>query len=247
MEEMSADTGNPTFGILGAGNVGTVLARLAIDAKYRVLMSGSGDPSRISRTILALNNEVLAMTAAEVATTADIVILALPFSKHPTLPVDALRGKLVIDATNYWWTAEGIREEYADPRTSTSEIVQAFLPDSRVVKAFNHMGYLQLEEAARPPGTPGRKSLAIAGDDPADVDSVAILIDAVGFDPVVAGPLAEGVRMEPQTELFGSDVDATEIHAMIEGFPNSARGIVVARARARKIALAPCAARSMNI
>lgn len=228
---MSTDTRHPTIGILGAGNVGSVLARLAIDARYRVLMAGSGDPSKISQTILALNSEAIAMTSAEVATTADIVILALPFSKHLTLPVDALRGKLVIDATNYWWTAEGIHEKYMDPRTSTSEIIQDFLPDSRVVKAFNHMGYLDLESEARPKNTPGRKALAIAGNEPADVDAVATLVDAFGFDPVMAGELAEGMRMEPPTELFGADVDGPELEAMLESFPRSARGRIVARAR----------------
>lgn len=228
---MSTDTLHPTIGILGAGNLGTVLARLAIGARYRVLIAGSGDPSKILHTVRALGNKATATTTAEAATTADIVILALPFTNHLTLPVDALRGKLVIDATNYWWTAEGIHEKYMDPRTSTSEIIQDFLPDSRVVKAFNHMAYLDLEDEARPQNTPGRKALAIAGDDPADVTAMATLINEFGFDPVVVGPLAEGIRMEPQTELFGSDVDAAEVRAILERFPQSARGRIVARAR----------------
>lgn len=228
---MSTDTQKPTIGILGAGNVGTALARLAIQAGYHVLIAGSGDPAKISHTTRALNDEATATTSGDAATAADIVILALPFSKHRMLPIDALRGKLVIDATNYWWTAEGIQEKYTDPRTSTSEIVQAFLPESRVVKAFNHMAYLDLESEARPEHTSGRKALAIAGNKPADVDAVAALVDAFGFDPVIAGPLSEGVRMEPLTELFGSDVDADELEAMLERFPQSARGMIVARAR----------------
>ena len=231
MEEMSTETHNPTIGILGAGNLGSVLARLAINAGYRVLIAGSGDPSKIEPTIRALNNDAIVTIASEAATEADVVILALPFGKHPDLPVDALSGKLVIDATNYWWTVEGIQEEFANPRTSTSETMQAFLPNSRVVKAFNHMGCLELEDEARRQGTPGRKALAVAGDDPADVETVATLIDAFGFDPVVAGPLAEGIRMEPQTELFGSDADAAEVKAMLERFPRSARGLIVSRAR----------------
>ncbi|MHA6695009.1 NAD(P)-binding domain-containing protein [Homoserinimonas sp. A520] len=108
---------------------------------------------------------------------------------------------------------------------------KAFLRDSRVVKAFNHMGYHDLDDEARPAGEPGRKALAIAGDDPADLATVAALVDALRFDPVIAGPLAEGIRLEPHTELFGADVDAAEVRAMLERFPNSARGRVVARAR----------------
>ncbi|MFD0525320.1 NADPH-dependent F420 reductase [Paractinoplanes durhamensis] len=130
---------------------------------------------------------------------------------------------------NYWWEVDGRRDDLTDPRTSSSEIVQAFLPGARVVKAFNHMGYHDIEEGARPAGSPGRKAIAIAGDD--GVDEVAALVDTLGFDPVVAGPLAEGVRMEPGTEIFGADTDAAEVRAMLDRFPDSERGRVVAKAR----------------
>jgi predicted dinucleotide-binding enzyme len=93
------------------------------------------------------------------------------------------------------------------------------------------MGYHDLEDEARPATAPGRKALAVAGDDAADVAAVARLVDALGFDPVIAGPLAEGVRFEPGAELFGADVDADEVRAVLERFPGSPRGRTVARAR----------------
>ena len=134
--ERSVDT--RTIAILGAGKIGTVLA------KY-----------------LAPGAE--AMLSADAAAAADVVILALPLGQYERLPVDALAGKLVIDAMNYWWETDGIRDEFTDPERPTSTIVQAFLPRSRVVKAFNHMGYPDLADAPRPAGHPQRRAIAVAG------------------------------------------------------------------------------------
>ncbi|GAA4481073.1 NADPH-dependent F420 reductase [Microbacterium panaciterrae] len=224
-----AAPGIHTLGIIGAGRVGSVLIRLAVRAGYRVLVAGSSSAARIAPTVRALG--ATAVEVAELAEGADAVLLALPLSRHTALPADALRGRLVIDAMNYWWGADGLNDELSDPRTSTSEIVQRFLAGSRVVKALNHMGYQDLEDEARPAGAPGRKAIAVAGDDPADLTAVARLIDDLGFDPVIAGDLAAGIMLEPGAEAFGADIDAAELRAMLQRFPTSQRGIVVARAR----------------
>jgi predicted dinucleotide-binding enzyme len=216
------DSPLPTIGILGAGKVGTVLARLAIAAGYRVLIASSRPPAAIALTIDVLAHGAEATTASDAAGRADLVILALPLGKavplekRDSLPVEELRGKVVIDAMNYWWEVDGIRDDLTGSETTTSELVAALLPDSRVVKAFNHMGYHDLDEGAQPEGDPRRKAIALAGDDVEANDVVADLIDSLGFDPVDLGRLAEGAVLQPGRELFGANLSAAEIRDVVE-------------------------------
>ncbi len=217
-----------TIGILGAGKLGTVLARLATAAGYRVLIAGSGAVDRIALIVEVMAPDAIATTAEGVVAEADVVILAAPLGKVRSLPLDALSGAgaIVVDATNYWWPVDGILPDFEQAELSSSEIVRNLMPGARLVKTFNHMGYHELDTEARPAGHPDRKALAIASDDPTALMIVAEVVDAMGFDTIDAGALAEGVRFEPGTSAFGATASRVALLTMLEAgdSPAVARG-----------------------
>lgn len=220
-----------TVGILGSGKVGIVLAQLALKAGYKVLIAGSGSVEKIALTVEVLAPGAKAVTAAEAEAKADLVILALPLSKYETIDRSGLDGKLVLDAMNYWWEVDGIRTDLTNPLQSSSELVQRFLSNSQVIKAFNHMGYHDLFDESAPVGTPKRKALALAGDDDAAIATVRSFIDDLGFDSLYVGPLANGIMLEPGSEVFGANVTLPELQAMIDRFAQSPRGQKIKSAR----------------
>lgn len=203
-----------TLGIIGAGKLGITLAQLARQAGYDVLISGSGTPHKIALSIEVLAPGAQAVTTLEAAS-ADIVILALPLSRFRTLPADTLSGKLVIDATNYWWEIDGPRSDILPDEQSSSEAMQEFLSQSRVIKALNHMGYHDLHDEPRPAGTPDRKAIAIAGDSDDDIAVIANLIDNLGFDSLYIGALAAGVALEPGHLAFGANLTRKQLATQV--------------------------------
>lgn len=205
----------PTIGILGAGKLGITLAQLALKAGYAVYIAGSGEPGKIALTIEVLTPGAHAVSATEAARQGDIIILAMPLSKYQQVPRDELAGKLVIDGMNYWWETDGDRDAFMSVGVASSNAVQDYLSESRVVKALNHMGYHDLHNEPRAAGAPGRKAIALAGDDQADIDEVSQLIDHLGFDPLYIGELTKGRRLEPGGPVFGVNVDLAALRELL--------------------------------
>ena len=219
------------IGIVGAGRVGLLFARLARAAGHDVRVAASGDPAHIATDVAVAAPGARAVWAHE-ATSASVVLLAVPITKARDLPAEAFEGRIVVDTMNYWWETDGHRPDLADPATSTSETVASWLPGASVVKALNHASVWELENLGRPAGDPERRGIAVAGDDAAAVETVCELVDSLGFEPVRVGGLAEGVRFEPHTEAFGADAVPADLRAILDRFWDSQRGRVVARARA---------------
>lgn len=206
----------PTIGIVGAGKLGTTLAQLALKAGYTVYISGSGDPGKIKLTIDVLTPGAKAATTQEVAIKSDVIILALPLSKYTSLPKHLFAGKLVIDAMNYWWEVDGHDERLKNPPKSSSEMVQDFLSEARVVKALSHMGYHHLFDEAAAARAPDRKAIAIAGNNQADVATVSNIVDDFGFDPLVIGGLEKGKKIEPGTPAFGANISLKDLAKSVD-------------------------------
>lgn len=199
-----------TIGILGAGRVGTALARQAVKAGYRVRIATAKPAAENALLVDIVTPGAVAVESSQAAAS-DLVLLAIPLHKYRTLNPGDLAGRVVIDAMNYWAPVDGAFDDFeSDPR-STSEIVEGFLPHARVVKSLNHIGYHELEEDARFAGDVTRRALALAGDDAGAKTLVSTFIDRLGYDAVDAGPLSAGRAFEPATEIFTGSHNASQL------------------------------------
>ena len=201
--------------ILGAGKVGTSLARVAVEAGYQVDIAASGAPDRIALIVDVLAPGAHATTAAEAVVGADLVVLALPLHKFRQLDASLLTGHVVLDIMNYWTPIDGEISEFDDAPEGTSVLVQRAIPGARVVKTLNHIGYHELEEQHRPAGAPDRVALGAVGDDPQAVAQVLTFLERIGFDAIDGGPLANGVAFQPGSPLFGAPYAADRFRELL--------------------------------
>jgi predicted dinucleotide-binding enzyme len=197
-----------TIGLIGAGNIGQAVARLAVDHGYDVVLSNSRGPETLTDVVDGLGPRAQADTAEGAATRGDIVVVTIPFKAYRDVPAEPLAGKVVIDTNNYYPQRDGQVAELDDKSTTSASLLQDHLPGSKVVKAFNHIQSGHLIEHAQDAGTPDRRALAIAGDDDGAKATVTKLIDEFGFDVVDVGPLAESWRIEPGAPGYGPRLDA---------------------------------------
>jgi predicted dinucleotide-binding enzyme len=184
------------IGIIGAGHIGSTLARGLTDRGYDVVISNSRGPESLAPLVAELGERAQAGTATDAATLGDIVIVTVPLKAYKDVPVAPLAGKIVLDTNNYYWERDGRISELDDKRATTSGLLQRHLPASKVAKAFNHIMSGQILTDGKPAGDPDRRALATAGDDPEAVGFVTSLYDEFGFDTVNVGSLDESWRVE---------------------------------------------------
>nr|WP_269437936.1 NADPH-dependent F420 reductase [Arthrobacter sp. zg-Y179] len=199
----------PTLGIIGSGNIGSAVARLAVAAGMNVVISNSRGPVTLTELVAELGPLAQTGTVEDAAKLGDAVVLSIPLNAVSALPDGLLAGKIVLDTSNYYPSRDGRIAELDDSTVTTSELVQSRLPGAQYVKAFNNILAHHIPLLARPAGSADRSALPIASDDGSAKAEAAALIDALGFDVVDAGTLAESWKFEPDsagyTRLYLAD------------------------------------------
>ena len=193
-----------TVGIIGSGMIGGTVARLSVAAGYNVVVSNSRGPETLRELAAELGPLAAAGTAVRAAEEGDLVVVSVPVKAFAEVPAKPLAGKPVLDTGNYYPQRDGHVGELDTGALTSSGLLQRYLPDAHVVKVFNNIFFRHLASLARPHGASDRSALPIAGDDDQAKAAVTAYLDAIGYDAVDAGTLAESWRQEPGSPVYGT-------------------------------------------
>ncbi len=200
------------LGIIGAGRLGTTIGQSAIAAGWQVLVSDTAPMAgMIVETMLP---EAEFVDLPELAERAGIVMLAVPFGVSASIDYSLLDGKIVLDPMNLWPAVDGPLPELTEAPGPTSAVVAARNPRMRLVKSLNHLGYHDYTADARPAGSPDRRAVAVATDDPEARQRVAALVDDLGFEPVPV-PFDRAGLLEPGGPVFGTWLDVAGMREVL--------------------------------
>ena len=201
------------IGIVGAGHIGGTAAKLFARAGHEIAVSNSRGPESLASLTSALGPTVKGRSPEDAVRFGEAVLLAIPWRKMDSLPgADLFAGKIVIDAMNPYSSMGQVMD--LGERTSSEEVAKR-LPRARLVKAFNTMGWKTLETGSRPPSE-RRLVIFLAGDDRGAKETVAKLIDDIGFASIDTGSLREGGRrQEPGSPIYGRPLTVREAQDLL--------------------------------
>lgn len=183
-----------SFGIIGAGNIGTTVARHLVKAGFSVILSNSRGADSLKDIVASLGTGAKAGSLKDAAN-ADIVLLSLPWSEVSSLTslID-WTDKVVIDATNHFISFAPDFKVADLNGKSSSQVVAEQLPGARLVKAFNTLYFKIL--ALDPHQAGGRRVLFVSGDDAPAKNEVSEVIKALGFAVIDLGDIANGSKLQ---------------------------------------------------
>lgn len=203
------------IGFIGAGHIGSTLARMFARAGHEVGVSNSREPETLQELAEELGAKAHAGSSVEIADFGEIIVVSVPFGHYHLVPAAESSGKIVIDTNNYYPERDGRFEEIDEGTTTSSELLQIHLSGAKVVKAFNTINWRILREAPREEGDPERVAVPIAGDDAEAKRMVMSLIESLGFDVVDVGALSEGRRVQPGSAVFGKALSADDVRGAL--------------------------------
>lgn len=205
------------IGIIGAGEIGGTLTRLLRVAGHEVSVANSRSPETLAE--LAAETGAKAVTAHEAARAGEVVVVTIQEGRVTELARDLFDGVsedvVIIDTGNYYprqrdGRIDGIEEGMLESRWVEQQLGRT------VVKAFNNINWVPLLKEGKPKGAAGRIALPVAGDDPKAKSVVIGLIEEIGFDGVDAGPLDESWRQQPDTRVYGSNLDVERLKQALQ-------------------------------
>jgi predicted dinucleotide-binding enzyme len=183
------------IGFIGAGVVAQSLATSAIQAGHQVVLSSRRGPQVLRDVVAGLGAKASADTVQEVARL-ELVMLCVPWPQVASalgiLPDWA--GRILVDTTNPFTQYEPalVLADLGD--LGASEIVAAYAPGARVVKAFNAIRMDNYDKGPKFHG--GKRVIFVSGDDKDAKAVVTGLIKEFGFTAVDLGGLVSGGRMQ---------------------------------------------------
>lgn len=200
------------IGIIGAGHIGGTAARLFAQAGHRVAVSNSRGPETLRALVAEIGPNAHAATVEEAARFGEAVLVAVPFKEYTRLPADALRGKIVIDANNYYPERDGHIAELDTKKRASSELLASHLGEgTHVVKAFNTIWVEHLKVQAKPDAPlEQRRVIPLSGDDADAKRTVAQLIEEIGFGPYDMGSLHASGEQQPGSPIYNKDITVAE-------------------------------------
>jgi len=210
-----------TIGLIGAGHIGSQLARVAIAQGYDVVISNSRGPETLADLVAELGAKARAATAVEAAEAADIAVVTVPLKNYTQVPVEPLAGKIVIDTNNYYFERDGHIAALDEGTTTVSGMLQEHLPTSKVVKGFNNIMAADITTDGTPVGTPNRRALPVSSDFPEAAEFLIGFMDEAGFDAVDGSPLSESWRFERDRPAYVSRQNAAELEANLAKAPRT--------------------------